>query len=89
MSRAPALRWIERSAALYEARVTTAGGRAVYAGYVAVSPGQGSWRGYVGVGFTPVGRGPQLAVQRLVEQHVLAVLEQAGEMVSSEQPQLR
>ncbi len=86
MSTTPTIRWIERAPDLYEARLVMPDGRDVYVGYVAVSPGEVAWRGYVGVGFTPVGRGPQVVVQRVVEQRILEMLEQAGGMVSSEQP---
>ncbi len=70
MSAAPAIRWIERSPYLHEARVVLPNGHDVYAGYVAASPGQGIWRGYVGVGFSPVGVGPRGVMQRAVELRV-------------------
>jgi hypothetical protein len=62
-----AMRWIERSPYLHEARLTTADGADLYAGYVAVSPGYDDWRGYVGRGFLHVGVGPRPVVQRMVE----------------------
>jgi len=39
MSPALAIRWIERSSSLHEARVTLPDGTDAYVGYVAVSPG--------------------------------------------------
>ncbi len=78
VSTTPTIHWLERSPDLYEARVTLPNGRDVYGGYVAVSPGEVVWRGYVGLGFTPVGRGPQVVVQRVVEQHVAEIVRRAG-----------
>ncbi len=75
MSAAPAIRWIERSPYLHEARVTTADGHDGYAGYVAAGSGQGAWRGYVGADFSPVGMGPRAVMQRAVEQGVADLLQ--------------
>ncbi len=38
-----AIRWIERSPYLHEARLTAADGADLYAGYVAVTPGAAMW----------------------------------------------
>jgi hypothetical protein len=70
MSKAPMIHWIERSPYLHEARVTTADGADLYAGYIAVTPGAAVWRGYVGRGFTPLGIGPLTEMQAAVEQRV-------------------
>jgi len=85
MSPALAIRWIERSPALYEARVTLPDGTDAYVGYVAVSPGEAAWRGYVGSTFVRVGMGPRGVMRRPVEQRVAEALEQVGEKVGSEQ----
>ncbi len=85
MSAALATRWIERSPALYEARVTLPHGTDAYVGYVATTPGHDVWRGDVGVGFIPVGMGPRNVMRRVVEQRAAEALEQAGEKVGSEQ----
>jgi len=63
-----AIRWIERSPYLYEARVTTADGADLYAGYVAVTPGADVWRGYVGRVFIPLGMGSLLVMRDIVAQ---------------------
>jgi len=73
---APLIRWIERAPYLHEARLTTADGADLYAGYVAVTPGAAVWRGYVGRGFVPLGIGPRGVMQRLVEQRVAEILRQ-------------
>jgi len=46
----PLIRWIERSPYLHEARVSTADGTDLYAGYVATTTGADVWCGYVGQG---------------------------------------
>jgi hypothetical protein len=71
-----AIHWIERSPYLYEARVTTADGADLYAGYVAVTPGAAVWRGYVGRGFVPIGTGPLTVMHAAVEQRVRDILAQ-------------
>jgi hypothetical protein len=68
------IRWLERSPYLHEARVTTADGADLYAGYVAVMPGTDVWRGYIGRGFVPLGVGPRMEIQAAVEQQVTATL---------------
>jgi len=79
MSAARAIRWIERSPYLHEARVTTADSADLYAGYVAVTPGADVWRGYVGRGFSPLGMGPLTDMQRAVEQRVAEIIQHGGE----------
>ncbi len=79
MSAPPVIHWIERSPYLHEARVTTAAGADLYAGYVAVSPGYDDWRGYVGRGFIPVGMGPRTEMQTAVERRVAEILRHGGE----------
>jgi len=79
MSAAPMIQWIERSPYLHEARVTTAAGADLYAGYVAVSPGYDDWRGYVGRGFIPVGLGPRTEMQAAVERRVAEIMQRGGE----------
>ncbi len=79
MSKAPLLRWIERSPYLHEARLTTVDGADLYAGYVAVSPGYDDWRGYVGRGFIPVGLGPRTEMQAAVERRVAEIMQRGGE----------
>jgi len=81
MSAALAIRWIECSPSLHEARVTLPDGTDTYVGYVAVSPGDDVWRGYVGVGFIPVGMGPYNVMRRVVEQRVAEALERTTEVV--------
>jgi len=80
MSAAHAIRWIERSPYLHEARVTTAASADLYAGYVAVTPGAAVWRGYGGCGFVPLGMGPLAVMQAAVERRIT-------EMLRSEQRQ--
>ncbi len=77
MSKAPMIRWIERSPYLHEARVTTAEGMDLYAGYVAVTPGTDVWRGYVGRGFVPLGTGPLTMMQAAVERRGAEIVEHA------------
>ncbi len=77
-----AIHWLERSPYLLEARVTTADGADLYAGYVAVTPGADVWRGYVGRGFIPLGIGPRTAMQAAVEERVRDILAQAEKGVS-------
>ena len=77
MSKAPMIHWIERSPYLHEARVTTAEGADLYAGYVAVSPGYDDWRAYVGRGVVPLGVGTRTEMQAAVEQRGAAILQQA------------
>jgi len=72
------IHWIERSPYLHEARVTTAVGADLYAGYVAVSPGYDDWRGYVGRGFIPVGLGPRTEMQAAVERRVAEIMRRGG-----------
>jgi len=74
MSPALAIRWIERSPSLHEARVTLPDGTDAYVGYVAVSPGEDAWRGYVGSTFVRVGMGPRGVMQRAVEQRAAEAL---------------
>lgn len=71
------IHWIERSPYLHEARLTTADGADLYAGYVAVTPGAAVWRGYAGRGFVPLGMGPRTEMQAAVEQRGTAILQQA------------
>ncbi len=80
MSKAPLLRWIERSPYLHEARFTTTDGADLYAGYVAVSPGYDDWRGYVGRGFIPAGLGPRTEMQAAVERRVAEILAQGEDL---------
>jgi len=68
------IRWIERSPYLHEARLTTANGADLYAGYVATAPGADVWRGYVGRGFVPLGMGPRTVMQAAVERRVREIL---------------
>jgi len=79
MNATPMIHWIERSPYLHEARLTTAAGADLYAGYVAVSPGYADWRGYVGRGFIPVGLGSRPEMQRAVEQRVAEIMRRGGE----------
>jgi len=79
MSAAHAIRWINRSPYLHEARVTTADGADLYAGYVAVTPGAAVWRGYVGRGFVPLGMGPRMEMQAAVEERVAEIMRRTGE----------
>ncbi len=79
MSAVPVIHWIERSPYLHEARVTTAAGADLYAGYVAVSPGYDDWRGYVGRGFIPVGLGPRTEMHATVERRVAEIMQRGGE----------
>ena len=72
----PLIRWLERSPYLHEARVTTADGADLYAGYVAVSPGADVWRGYVGRGFVPLGMGTRTELQAAVEHQVAEIMQQ-------------
>jgi len=72
------IRWIERSPYLHEARMTTADGADLYAGYIAVTPGAAVWRGYVGRGFSPLGIGPRGVMQHLVEQRVAEIMQRGG-----------
>ncbi len=72
------IRWIERAPYLHEARLTTAEGADLYAGYVAVTPGTDVWRGYVGRGFVPLGMGPRAVMQAAVAQQVMEIVEHAG-----------
>ncbi len=74
ISKAPAIRWIEHSPDLYEARATMPDGRDLYVGYVAVNPGQAAWRGYLGLEFVHVGMGPRGVMQRAVEQYAVEAL---------------
>lgn len=77
MSTTSTIHWTERSPDLLEARAVLPNGRDVFVGYIAASPGEGVWRGYVGVGFSPVGRGPRRVMQHAVEQRVAEILQQA------------
>jgi len=77
-----AIHWIERSPYLHEARVTTADGADLYAGYVATTPGADVWRGYVGRGFVPLGTGPLTVMHTAVEQRVWDILEQGEKGVT-------
>jgi len=81
MERAMGIQWRQESPYLHAAYVTTAQGRKVYVGYVATGPGDDAWRGYLGVSFTPVGRGPRLIVQTAIEQRVSAALERTMDTV--------
>jgi len=71
---APLICWIERSLYLHEARVITADGADLYAGYVAVTPGDDVWRGYVGRGFIPLGMGARPEMRAAVERRVTEIL---------------
>ncbi len=77
-----AIHWIKRSPYLHEARVTTAEGADLYAGYVAMTPGTAVWRGYVGHGFVPLGTGPLTVMQAAVEQRVRDILAQGEKGVT-------
>ncbi len=79
MNAAPVIQWIERSPDLHEARVTTADGADLYAGYVAVTPGAEVWREYIGHGFVPLGMGPLTDMQAAVEQRVAEIMQHGGE----------
>ncbi len=74
MNVASMIRWMVRSPYLLEARVTTADGADLYAGYVAVTPGDDVWRGYVGRRFVPLGMGPRTVMQAAVVQRVAELL---------------
>ncbi len=74
------IRWIERSLYLHEARLTTAEGADLYAGYVAVTPGADRWRGYVGRGFVPLGMGPRTEMQAAVEERGRDILAQGEDV---------
>ncbi len=78
MNAASLIRWIERSPYLHEARVTTADGADLYAGYVAVTPGADVWRGYVGRGFVPLGVGPRMEMQAAVAQRVAEIMQRGS-----------
>jgi len=79
MERDLGIQWRQESPYLHAAYVTTPQGRKVYVGYVATGPGDDAWRGYLGVSFTPVGRGPRPVVQAAIEQRVRAALERTVE----------
>ncbi len=64
---------------MHEARVTTADGADLYAGYIAVTPGAGVWRGYVDRGFIPVGLGPRPEMQAAVAQRVAETMQHGDE----------
>jgi len=68
------IHWIERLPYLHEARVTTADGADLYAGYVAATPGADVGRGYVGRGFSPRGMGPLTEMQAAVEHRAREML---------------
>ncbi len=74
MSKAPMIHWIERAPYLHEARVTTADGADLYAGYVAVTPDADDSRAYVGRGFVPLSVGSLTMMQTAVEQRVAEFL---------------
>lgn len=74
-----AIRWIEHSPYLHEARMTTADGVDLYAGYVAVVLGTAMWRGYIGRGFVPLGIGPLTEMQAAIEQRVAESMQRNGE----------
>jgi len=78
MNAASLIRWIERSPYLHEARVTTAAGADLYAGYVAATPGADARRGYVGRGFVPLGMGQRTEMQVAVENRVTDILKDGG-----------
>ncbi len=84
MERDLGIQWRQESPYLHAAYMTTEQGGRVYVGYVATGPGDDAWRGYMGVSFTPVGRGPRPVVQAAIEQRVRAALERSRERVSSE-----
>jgi len=73
------IHWIARAPDLYEARLTTADGADLYAGYVAVTPGAAVWRAYVGRGFIPLGMGPLTDMQAAVEERVAEIMRRTGE----------
>jgi len=81
MERDLGIQWRQESPYLHAAYVTTPRGRKVYVGYVATGPGDDAWRGYMGVSFTPVGRGPRGVVQAAIEQRGRVALEQARDTV--------
>lgn len=74
------LHWIERSPCLHEARLTTADGADLYAGYVATTPGDDDWRGYIGRGFVPLGLGTRTVMQAAVEQSAREILTQGEDL---------
>ncbi len=80
MNAASLIRWIDRSPYLHEARVTTAAGADLYAGYVAVTPGAAVWRGYVGRGFVPLGQGSFTTMKRAVEHRVAEIVRRPHEV---------
>jgi len=82
MERDLGIQWRQESPYLHAAYVTTSRGRKVYVGYVATGPGDDAWRGYMGVSFTPVGRGPRGVVQAAVEQRGREILAQWEKGVS-------
>jgi hypothetical protein len=77
-----AIQWIERAPFLHEARVTTADGADLYAGYVATTPSADIWRGYVGREFIPLGMGPRGVMQAAVEERVRELMAQGEKGVS-------
>ncbi len=85
MAKDISFKWRQEAPTIYAAYALTGEEQPVYAGYVAQSPDVAEWRGYVGVGFTPVGRGSLGVMRRVVEQHAVEALEQAEEKVSGEQ----
>ncbi len=78
MERAMGIQWRQESPSLHAAYMTTPQGRNFYLGYVATGPGDDAWRGYMGVSFTPVGRGPCPVVQAAIEQRVRETVERVS-----------
>jgi len=83
MERDRGIQWRQESPYLHAAYMTTPQGRRVYVGYVATGPGDDAWHGYMGVSFTPVGRGPRGVVQAAVEQRGRELLAWAREVTES------
>jgi len=73
------IQWREESPTLHAAYMTTAEGREVYVGYVAMTPGSDTWRGYIGASFIPVGSIAEGVMQAVVEQRGREILERAME----------
>ncbi len=72
------IHWIVRSPYLLEARVTTADGADLFAGYVAMTPGNSDWRGYIGRGFVPLGLGPLMEMRAAVAQRAVEIVAHLG-----------
>jgi len=69
MSQNLTIEWRQESPSIYAAYLTDPREWTIYVGYVATNPDDEIWwRGYLGIDFTPVGRGPRAVMQTAVEQ---------------------